>query len=342
MPHFLNYLLVFSCVLVYNAVVCNGYVSSCGISKNCNVQPAKLLENRQTARHKSHRRFVGIRNNVLVAETFSPSMTSISANAVDASPTTVKFASAILGPALAARLHKVLLGGFLSGMLHAVTGPDHLAALLPSSIGRSGLYALQIGSVWGLGHSVSATGMGMLAFLLKDTVGNYVSVTDRLTNIVESVVGASLMTIGLLGVKENWEPADESESDQLWAAAGSLSSGSGSSRTSSSGDATSANGSYQAIWAVFLNGLLHGFSWDGASALIPALTMSSWAGAVSFLLSYAFGTIAAMSGFAFFIAKLSTSLTDITKSKAVPRLLSLSSSILAVIIGAYWIIKVYI
>jgi hypothetical protein len=38
--------------------------------------------------------------------------------------------------------------------------------------------------------------------------------------------------------------------------------------------------------AVFLNGLLHGFSWDGTPTLAPALAFPNWGSVLLFLVSY--------------------------------------------------------
>jgi hypothetical protein len=41
--------------------------------------------------------------------------------------------------------------------------------------------------------------------------------------------------------------------------------------------------------ALFLNGMLHGFSWDGTPALAPVLGFTSWEPVLLFLLSYGEG-----------------------------------------------------
>lgn len=38
--------------------------------------------------------------------------------------------------------------------------------------------------------------------------------------------------------------------------------------------------------AVFLNGVLHGFSWDGTPTLAPALAFNAWGPVMLFLISY--------------------------------------------------------
>ena len=99
----------------------------------------------------------------------------------------------------------VIVGGALAGGLHAVSGPDHFPALLPRCMGQQLMPAAKIGvcvfvctracvhvctcsytspvqgvnrcftrtgthtgSLWGLGHAMSAMAMGLAIFLLKE------------------------------------------------------------------------------------------------------------------------------------------------------------------------------
>ena len=89
------------------------------------------------------------------------------------------------------------------------------------------------------------------------------------------------------------------------------------------------------IKAIFFNGIIHGLSWDGAPSIAPALAMSSWSTALSFLASYCFGTMAAMSIVAGLIGEGSSRLGKAANSPDLPRNLSLGSSIVAILIGFY-------
>lgn len=225
---------------------------------------------------------------------------------------------AYLAAMMASFINPVIAGGMLSGGLHAITGPDHLAAILPPSVGQPGWYGLRIGATWGLGHGVSAIFLGLCAFFLKGRMSSKFMFLQKLSTLAESAVGVSLLAIGCIGIKEN---IDSDNTDGHGDGAGT------------DMPLTSARSSR----AIFANGILHGFSWDGAPSLAPALAMTSWRSAGSFLLAYCFGTMIAMSMTAGVVGEGSLRLGKVVNSPNLPRQLSLGSSIIAIIIGAYWI-----
>ncbi|CAM9281254.1 unnamed protein product, partial [Scytosiphon promiscuus] len=176
-------------------------------------------------------------------------------------------------------------GGVLSGGLHAVSGPDHLAALLPRIMGQKWHNSMRIGATWGLGHGFSATVIGLAAFFFKDRLG--LGHNDRLVAMMgtwtEGLVGVSLIAIGLLGLKESLLDYEETPVTQ---SAGSAVVEGGGAGTAAGGAKAGGGGK-----AIFLNGVLHGFSWDGAPSLAPALALSSWGSVLWFLLAYCSGTM---------------------------------------------------
>ena len=220
-----------------------------------------------------------------------------------------------------------IAGGLLSGGLHAITGPDHLAALIPPSIGHPGWYGMRLGATWGLGHGISAIFLGLSAYFLKGTVSNRFKFLQKLSTLAESTVGISLIVIGFVGIKENLEKEEETK---VW---------SDENKVKNEDVAPSTLKSTQAIFA---NGILHGFSWDGAPSLAPALTMTSWRGALSFLVSYCIGTIIAMSLASGAVSEGSLRLGKAVNNPDLPRNLSLASSLVAIIIGIYWVVQVFI
>lgn len=220
-----------------------------------------------------------------------------------------------------------IAGGLLSGGLHAITGPDHLAALIPPSIGHPGWYGMRLGATWGLGHGISAIFLGLSAYFLKGTVSNRFKFLQKLSTLAESTVGISLIVIGFVGIKENLEKEEESK---VW---------NDENKVKNDDVAPSTLKSSQAIFA---NGILHGFSWDGAPSLAPALTMTSWRGALSFLVSYCIGTIIAMSLASGAVSEGSLRLGKAVNNPDLPRNLSLASSLVAIIIGIYWVVQVFI
>jgi len=203
-----------------------------------------------------------------------------------------------------------------SSFLFLNTGPDHLAAILPSSVGKSGWFGAKVGAVWGLGHGISATFLGFCVFFLKDKLGGRFAFLEKLTNVAESAVGLSLVAIGLLGVKESLE--SDHEEDAAFA------------------ENAKKPTSYRAIFA---NGLLHGFSWDGAPSIAPAFAMHSWKSAVLFFGAYSFGAMVTMSLAAGLIAWLSSRMGELSNNPKLPKKLSLISSLVAVAIGLYWLIQ---
>ncbi|CAM9705342.1 unnamed protein product, partial [Phaeothamnion confervicola] len=186
-------------------------------------------------------------------------------------------------------------GGVLAGGLHAVSGPDHLAALLPRIMGKSCFPAMRIGAMWGLGHGLSAMLLGMAAFSFKGRLGLDAPSIEALGSWTEGLIGISLVAIGLLGLKESL--LDNRNTAALVAATVDADADASLSGSSSGGAAgamrrAAPRGSKR---AVFLNGMLHGFSWDGAPSLAPALALSTWRSVALFLLAYCSGTMLAMS-----------------------------------------------
>lgn len=214
-------------------------------------------------------------------------------------------------------LSPVIAGGFLSGGLHAITGPDHLAAVLPSSIGHRGWYGIKLGAIWGLGHGLSAATIGSIAFIIKGRFKSKFGFIEKLSSFAESAVGFSLLAIGIIGLKENIELFRADATDSL-----------------SSRPLKVVN-----VWSVFANGILHGFSWDGAPSIAPALAMATWKSASIFLMSYSLGTMVLMSLVAGIVSEGSMRLGKVFKTPALTLGMSLVSSVAAMLIGIYWIIQ---
>jgi hypothetical protein len=203
-------------------------------------------------------------------------------------------------------------------------GPDHLAALLPRCCGQRWYRAGRVGALWGMGHGVSATLLGITAFFLKSRMANMSSLQSILTrasSVTEIAVGLSLVIIGLMGIKEarEWESEiDGVQPQSLSAAAADVGIKSVQKR------------------AVMFNGLLHGFSWDGAPSLAPALAVATWSGNLSFLLAYAMGTIGVMTLTTTLIGEGTRRAGQLFQRPDIPQKLSFVSSILAIIIGFVW------
>jgi len=224
----------------------------------------------------------------------------------------------------AAALMGITTGGLLGGALHAIAGPDHLAALLPRCCGQRWWRAGRVGALWGTGHGISATILGLLAFGLKNRFSTMPGVSNLLqgaSSAMEVAIGASLVVIGLLGMKEAREWKEEMETvvpKTLSAAA------------TEQGVKSNQKG------AVIFNGFLHGFSWDGAPSLAPALAVATWRGSISFLLAYGIGTTLAMTIATIFIGESTLRAGEILQRPDIPQKLSMISSILALGVGLFW------
>mmetsp|Transcript_781 Transcript_781/g.1314 ORF Transcript_781/g.1314 Transcript_781/m.1314 type:complete len:347 (-) Transcript_781:306-1346(-) len=240
-------------------------------------------------------------------------------------------------------LTATITGGVFAGSLHAIAGPDHLAALIPRCCGLPWYRAARVGAVWGLGHGVSATILGIAGFMFKKGVrfsgvfglgnGNSFDVLHHAGSFMELAIGASLIIIGLLGIKEarEWEAPDESACE--------VAEGESSTPQSLSSAATPASMAINpnpAKRAVLFNGILHGFSWDGAPSLAPAVAISTLRGSLAFLISYALGTMAAMTLATTLIGEGTRRAAGKLDRPDLPRDLSLGSSFLALVVGVVW------
>lgn len=224
----------------------------------------------------------------------------------------------------AAALMGITTGGLLGGALHAIAGPDHLAALLPRCCGQRWWRAGRVGALWGTGHGISATILGLLAFGLKNRFTTMPGVSNLLqgaSSVMEVAIGASLVVIGLLGMKEarDWKEEMETVVPKTLSAA-----------ATEQGVKSTQRG------AVIFNGFLHGFSWDGAPSLAPALAVATWRGSISFLLAYGVGTTLAMTIATIFIGESTLRAGEILQRPDIPQKLSMISSILAMGVGLFW------
>lgn len=223
-----------------------------------------------------------------------------------------------------AALLGITSGGLLGGALHAIAGPDHLAALLPRCCGQRWWRAARVGALWGTGHGISATILGLVAFGLKNRftcMPGVVGLLHGASSAMEVAIGASLVVIGLLGMKEAREWKEEMETVvPISLSAAAAEQGVKSSQKS----------------AVIFNGFLHGFSWDGAPSLAPALAVATWRGSISFLLAYGLGTTLAMTIATTFIGESTLRAGEILDRPDIPQKLSMISSVLAMGVGVAW------
>jgi len=215
-------------------------------------------------------------------------------------------------------------GGITAGSLHAISGPDHLAALLPKCVGQRWWRAVRIGCYWGLGHGISAAIVGIGAFAVKRRAKTFlpaalISSAELITSLA---VGLSLVLIGVIGIREarEWE-------EEIKFATTSVSSAVAEPPTELA---------KLRKRGVLFNGLLHGFSWDGAPSLAGALAVTTWRSNILFLISYGIGTILTMGVTTMIIGEGTNKVGVKTNRPDLPQKLSLWSSWLAIVIGVVW------
>lgn len=178
-----------------------------------------------------------------------------------------------------------------------------------------------------MGHGISATILGLLAFGLKSTLNSVGSgsglrkVLSGMTHVTEIAVGLSLILIGVMGIREarEWEDEIDGAQPQSLSAA-----------ANDTGIKTAQKR------AVIFNGLLHGFSWDGAPSLAPAVAVATWGGSLAFLISYAIGTMTTMAITTTLIGEGTRKAGQFFQRPDIPQKLSFFSSILAIAIGVVW------
>merc|ERR1712224_118636 len=88
--------------------------------------------------------------------------------------------------------------------------------------------------------------------------------------------------------------------------------------------------------ALIFNGLLHGFSWDGAPSLAPALAVATWGGNLAFLSAYAAGTVGVMTIATSLIGEGTRKAGEAFNRPDLPQKLSFFTSFLAIAIGGIW------
>ena len=268
-----------------------------------------------------------------------------------------------------------VFGGLFAGGLHALSGPDHLAAILPLILGKHWLNAAFYGSTWGLGHGLSSCMLGALGYFLKDSFMKK-QLLPQLTTLADYAVGITLIIIGIMGVLESQHEAGEAEPEETaravpMAAAsverhedyddegdriaskhrhdcergGTTTIYAESVHTNTvievagTSNTIAQNGRQFAISAtIFANGFLLGLSWDGLPSLAPTLTLGTCQTLVCFLLAYCAGTVATIGGASVAIAASTKWLSAVT-SVDLPKRLSFTSSLCAVVIGFLWILQ---
>ncbi|MES1240105.1 MAG: High-affinity nickel transporter [Acidobacteriota bacterium] len=200
------------------------------------------------------------------------------------------------------------LAGLAAGLIHALSGPDHLSAVAPLVVAGERRKSWRTGLFWGIGHSVGVWLMGLLAFALREVLP-----LERVSSWSERLVGATLIAVGLWGLRKAFAPRLEGEAHAH-------------SHPRRPGSA--------ALWI----GSLHGLA--GSShilGLFPALAFGSRSASLAYIGGFGLGAIVAMVAFAAALGLASVRLTA-GGGRGYQALLGGASAI-SIVLGGFWLVS---
>ena len=210
-----------------------------------------------------------------------------------------------------------IVTGALAGLVHVLSGPDHLAAVAPiaASDRERGWIA---GWTWGVGHASGVVVVALIAVLLRDVLPP----VDVISAWSERLVGGALIAIGLWALRRGLRIGSAAHVH------GSVTHDHVHVRTGPRWMRRLGH-----AHASFYMGILHGVA--GSShffGVLPALALPSATASLGYLSGFAFGTVAAMSGFAYGLGLIGGS-DDATWHR---RFLLSASSAIAIVVGVVW------
>jgi hypothetical protein len=197
--------------------------------------------------------------------------------------------------------------GLLAGLVHALSGPDHLSAVAPLVV-EERRRGWTTGLLWGMGHSVGVWGVGFLAIALRGLLP-----VDRLSSFSERLVGATLICVGLWGLRRVWRAR--------------------TGRATGHHHHRPERPSLAALWI----GTLHGLA--GSSHLLgilPALALPSNAASLAYVVAFGLGSIAAMVAFSSALGLFAMRLT--TRGSAAYQVLLATFSTVSILVGGWWLL----
>lgn len=176
--------------------------------------------------------------------------------------------------------------GLTAGALHVWAGPDHLAAVAPLAVRRPKNSWLP-GVRWGLGHSAGVGLVGLLSLLLRDAIP-----TELVSTWGERLVGVLLIGIGFwamrIALQHNLHMHEHEHDGTRHVHL----------HTHAHGHEKNHSTPHHHTHAAVGIGTLHGLA--GSShflGVLPALAFPTKIQAVSYLIAFGVGTIAAMATF---------------------------------------------
>jgi len=210
--------------------------------------------------------------------------------------------------------------GALAGLFHVLAGPDHLAAVGPLALDgrRRGWLA---GWTWGIGPASGVVLVAGVAILLRDLLPP----VDAISAWSERLVGAALIGIGFWALRRSArvQPAPHVHGalshDHLHVQAGP-----GWMRRIGHAHAS------------FCLGVLHGVA--GSShfvGVLPALALPTRAAALTYIVAFGAGTVAAMTAFA---AAAGCAGGFARAHVAAYRAMLATAAVAAIVIGSVWLL----
>jgi hypothetical protein len=240
----------------------------------------------------------------------------------------------------------VFLAGIAAGLVHVLTGPDHLAAVTP--LAASGpRRSARAGMQWGLGHTGGVILIAVLALLLRGVLP-----IEALAHWSERLVGIVLIAIGVWGLRfalssrlhahvhehDGRQHAHVHVHRHPHAAVGEPAATSAPLSTAPPTPAVALP--HRHSHAAFGVGVLHGFA--GSShflGVLPALALPTQAAAVTYVIGFGAGSVAAMTAYAACVGALA--LRTSRGPLRTYRLLLSASGAAAVAVGCVWLVSAW-
>ena len=217
-----------------------------------------------------------------------------------------------------------VLTGVIAGAVHVLTGPDHLTAVAPLAVRRPQRAWLP-GVRWGFGHSAGVALVGLLSLWLRDLIS-----VEWLSAWGERLVGVMLFGIGLWALrralKDSLHTHEHEHDGQRHVHI----------HTHHHGHRPERSGVHRHTHAAFGIGTLHGLA--GSShclGVLPALAFPTTTQAVTYLVAFGGGTVAAMAMFSWGMGWMAGRFA--TRGLNIYRGLMGGCAIAAMGVGCFWL-----